>query len=278
MTTTTIVIADGDGRIPRYELLLKDLIKHTWLEHGDYESLHTALTKIKEAAKLLNRAKSFNESRQHLLPLQQHLARAPSQNQHQHLHQHQSHPHSQQQQQRLSLPSVHGASSYMSLTRSDMALNPTLEQKYIGEGPLLYREVTGIPLEMSMSEMNLHDDGMDGMKAASNTMTASDQAFLSQPSLRSPTGNGPQITQHQVYVYLFTDVLLLTKKTKTSEGALNKVFSGLARNNSNKGSKYTHFANISLDQAFVDSCVSMITEKRKGTGCALRVAREELCR
>eukprot|EP00834_Sanchytrium_tribonematis_P006844 NODE_547_length_6185_cov_0.654124.p1 type:complete len:448 gc:universal NODE_547_length_6185_cov_0.654124:1827-3170(+) len=49
-------------RIPRYELLLKDLIKNTWDTHPDYEFLVEALASISKCAKNINRAKSYKES------------------------------------------------------------------------------------------------------------------------------------------------------------------------------------------------------------------------
>ena len=41
-------------RIPRYRLLLEDLIRNTWTDHSDYTSLENALTAIKSVAQSLN--------------------------------------------------------------------------------------------------------------------------------------------------------------------------------------------------------------------------------
>ncbi|KAJ3336381.1 Superoxide dismutase [Cu-Zn], partial [Gonapodya sp. JEL0774] len=58
-------------RIPRYELLLKDLVKHTWSDHPEYDRLVLAYDLVREAAKLLNRAKKYNESKSKIERLQQ---------------------------------------------------------------------------------------------------------------------------------------------------------------------------------------------------------------
>jgi len=41
-------------RIPRYEMLLKDLLKHTWPSHPDHQDLVLALSKIQSTAKYNN--------------------------------------------------------------------------------------------------------------------------------------------------------------------------------------------------------------------------------
>lgn len=41
-------------RIPRYNLLLKEIIKHTWSDHQDYENLVQAQTAIHDIAEHLN--------------------------------------------------------------------------------------------------------------------------------------------------------------------------------------------------------------------------------
>eukprot|EP00727_Mastigamoeba_balamuthi_P000364 m51a1_g10324 hypothetical protein (905) ;mRNA; f:55053-60252 len=41
-------------RIPRYKLLLEDLLKHTWPEHVDYEDLAKAVSKINDIAEWVN--------------------------------------------------------------------------------------------------------------------------------------------------------------------------------------------------------------------------------
>jgi len=57
-------------RIPRYELLLKDLLKSTWLSHPDYENLEIAVEKIIEAAAFNNDQKRRAESLLRLLDIQ----------------------------------------------------------------------------------------------------------------------------------------------------------------------------------------------------------------
>jgi len=44
-------------RIPRYEMLLKDLVQSTWLSHDDLPALETALEKIIDAAVFINEQK-----------------------------------------------------------------------------------------------------------------------------------------------------------------------------------------------------------------------------
>jgi FYVE/RhoGEF/PH domain-containing protein 3 len=44
-------------RIPRYEMLLSDLVKHTWDSHPDMESLQKALAVIKANAQFVNAQK-----------------------------------------------------------------------------------------------------------------------------------------------------------------------------------------------------------------------------
>jgi hypothetical protein len=56
-------------RVPRYELLMKDLIKHTWDTHPDSDDLHLALQSVGKCAKNINRAKSYKESEEQIKQL-----------------------------------------------------------------------------------------------------------------------------------------------------------------------------------------------------------------
>eukprot|EP00835_Amoeboradix_gromovi_P005639 NODE_551_length_6816_cov_0.293881.p1 type:complete len:447 gc:universal NODE_551_length_6816_cov_0.293881:3285-4625(+) len=56
-------------RIPRYELLLRDLIKNTWNTHPDFEAITAALECISKCAKNINRAKSYKESEEQIKQL-----------------------------------------------------------------------------------------------------------------------------------------------------------------------------------------------------------------
>jgi len=49
-------------RVPRYYLLLQDLVKHTWLDHPDYEPLKKAAEKMKDIAAYLNEKKREGEN------------------------------------------------------------------------------------------------------------------------------------------------------------------------------------------------------------------------
>eukprot|EP00761_Pharyngomonas_kirbyi_P007123 gb/GECH01007132.1/.p1 GENE.gb/GECH01007132.1/~~gb/GECH01007132.1/.p1 ORF type:complete len:1106 (+),score=354.86 gb/GECH01007132.1/:1-3318(+) len=60
-------------RIPRYKLLLNDLLKRTPEEHRDYDSLTKALSSIKEIAQFVNESKRKNENTQIMMDLQQKL-------------------------------------------------------------------------------------------------------------------------------------------------------------------------------------------------------------
>ena len=43
--------------VPRYILLLSDLVKHTPTDHMDYDNLSIALTQMKESAEFINECK-----------------------------------------------------------------------------------------------------------------------------------------------------------------------------------------------------------------------------
>ncbi|KAI9168444.1 hypothetical protein H9P43_007816 [Blastocladiella emersonii ATCC 22665] len=56
-------------RIPRYELLLKDIIRHTEPTHPDLAHLQQALAGIRHAAKRVNRAKMYHDSKSYISDL-----------------------------------------------------------------------------------------------------------------------------------------------------------------------------------------------------------------
>ncbi len=60
-------------RIPRYSLLLADLLKHTAPEHIDYGALTVALSKINEVAHFINDAKAAQDDFAHVSGLQARL-------------------------------------------------------------------------------------------------------------------------------------------------------------------------------------------------------------
>lgn len=49
-------------RIPRYNLLLLDIKKHTWEEHGDYQNLVKACEGMEEVAQYLNSKKKESDN------------------------------------------------------------------------------------------------------------------------------------------------------------------------------------------------------------------------
>lgn len=220
-------------RIPRYELLLKDLIKHTWPSHPDYADLQLALLKIKEAAKLLNRAKSYNESREEILNLKQKL---------------QSHAGgagTKNAQHRQSMHAGAATVSAMSLAQA-AGTDDNLKLNYISEGFIGYRDVTGSVDALCDSELDVD---------------VSVQNLTLKPAVEGKHGSGTPATQ-PLYAYLFIDMLILMRKSKATDnhsGTLSKVLA-LSRNNS-KGSKSTVMSSIALDRAVVDPCEG---ERRNG--------------
>lgn len=61
-------------RIPRYNLLLADLIKHTWSDHQDYSNLKNALEKMEEVANFINEKKREAELFQKLVDIEKKLS------------------------------------------------------------------------------------------------------------------------------------------------------------------------------------------------------------
>jgi len=49
-------------RIPRYNLLLSDLVKHTWADRSDYENLRQSLSKMQEVVYYINERKRESEN------------------------------------------------------------------------------------------------------------------------------------------------------------------------------------------------------------------------
>lgn len=57
-------------RVPRYVLLLADLIKHTEKPHPDYAKLNAALEKIKDVAEYINNASRAYENREKCIEIE----------------------------------------------------------------------------------------------------------------------------------------------------------------------------------------------------------------
>jgi len=57
-------------RLPRYELLLKDLLRHTWLNHPDKQNLQTALDSIREEILDVNESKKKDSTKRKLAEFQ----------------------------------------------------------------------------------------------------------------------------------------------------------------------------------------------------------------
>lgn len=67
-------------RIPRYEMLLKELVKCTPADHGDYAALEQALANVKAAAQGINEAKRRAESNSKMISIGQSLKVPPGVN------------------------------------------------------------------------------------------------------------------------------------------------------------------------------------------------------
>lgn len=57
-------------RIPRYNLLLTELIKHTWTDHMDYDNLKKSLEKIQQVASYMNERKREAETLSKMIEIQ----------------------------------------------------------------------------------------------------------------------------------------------------------------------------------------------------------------
>eukprot|EP01105_Mastigella_eilhardi_P006499 TRINITY_DN18058_c0_g1_i1.p1 TRINITY_DN18058_c0_g1~~TRINITY_DN18058_c0_g1_i1.p1 ORF type:complete len:762 (-),score=221.75 TRINITY_DN18058_c0_g1_i1:78-2282(-) len=64
-------------RIPRYSLLLTDLLKHTWPEHPDFEELKDVNVKVHDMAMLLNERKREAENNSVLISIDAQLSSKP---------------------------------------------------------------------------------------------------------------------------------------------------------------------------------------------------------
>lgn len=60
-------------RVPRYSLLLQDLVKHTWNDHRDYNNLKQALQKMDEVANYLNQKKREYDDRDKVVQIEKKL-------------------------------------------------------------------------------------------------------------------------------------------------------------------------------------------------------------
>lgn len=65
-------------RIPRYVLLLSDLLKNTVPQHPDYENIKAALQQIKELADYINIRKQDSEEINKILAIQQKIIGWPA--------------------------------------------------------------------------------------------------------------------------------------------------------------------------------------------------------
>lgn len=61
-------------RIPRYSLLLQDMVKHTWTSHPDFQDLKEAAQKLKECAVALNLKKEESENLEKLAEIESALS------------------------------------------------------------------------------------------------------------------------------------------------------------------------------------------------------------
>ncbi|GAM27408.1 hypothetical protein SAMD00019534_105840 [Acytostelium subglobosum LB1] len=64
-------------RVPRYSLLLSDLVKHTWTDHPDYKTLVDATERMKAVATFLNEKKREGENTKKFIEIMSSLEKAP---------------------------------------------------------------------------------------------------------------------------------------------------------------------------------------------------------
>lgn len=61
-------------RLPRYEMLLRDILRNTWKSHPDYASLTAALRAVTEVTTFLNESKRSVENANRMAQLQNKLS------------------------------------------------------------------------------------------------------------------------------------------------------------------------------------------------------------
>eukprot|EP01101_Sappina_pedata_P010276 TRINITY_DN6432_c0_g1_i1.p1 TRINITY_DN6432_c0_g1~~TRINITY_DN6432_c0_g1_i1.p1 ORF type:complete len:628 (+),score=173.94 TRINITY_DN6432_c0_g1_i1:1859-3742(+) len=64
-------------RLPRYRMLLEDLVKNTWKTHNDYEKLCNALSKVLQVAGFVNSSKGVSETTSRVLTIAESVANLP---------------------------------------------------------------------------------------------------------------------------------------------------------------------------------------------------------
>lgn len=57
-------------RLPRYLLLLEDMLRHTYRSHPDYDNLEAAVPKMREITEYINNEKKFAENMQKFVQMQ----------------------------------------------------------------------------------------------------------------------------------------------------------------------------------------------------------------
>jgi len=65
-------------RVPRYSLLLRDIAKHTWSEHPDYNELNQAVKEVEQIATWLNDKKKEAEYSSKLFEITSVITKAPT--------------------------------------------------------------------------------------------------------------------------------------------------------------------------------------------------------
>ena len=144
-------------RIPRYELLIKDLLKNTWKSHPDYSGLQEALANVKDAAVKLNRAKAFSESRKKIMTLKGFQSQGSGS--------------MGGSGSSLLSPMSQISPVYMS---SNSNLSPVvdasteMEERYIGEGVLVYQEISSDALLASSRAVENAALDIDSVLSGSN--------------------------------------------------------------------------------------------------------------
>lgn len=209
-------------RIPRYELLLRDLIKYTWPAHPDHDGLDLALKSIHEQAKNLNRAKSFSDNNAPIALLQSFA---------------------------VPISPLHSTSGI----RDQSAL----QERYFCEGELLYVDATSSIENAERRKIVVSDGGVrrNGSSYEATALSTADGSFGCVDNLVKSAEKA-----HKVYAFLFRNLLMLTKRTKTA-----------VHHFGSKSSNFSHISNIALHRASIStitvnfSTINSLLHLKKGS-------------
>lgn len=241
-------------RIPRYELLLRDVLKHTWPSHPDFDGLTMALQRIKEAARQVNRAKSYRDSKHRLASLQPHMNPLSA-----------SHKDSVSSVSNTNMANTVGRTSNAASYASSQTYASTtlfnsgpvnnnagpdeLEQKYIGEGAMMFQEVVFTRQAPELLSPTAQSEAFD-LDSLLNSVTA---ASIAVPSSSTKVAI-------PAYAFLFNDLLVISRRSKGHDFVPSLMHSKKKSHSKRSLSsastfKYTHLVNLDLGSLKMDECV-----------------------